>query len=387
MVRTAGSWLVIAGLAAAVTWPLGCGPDDTDNPTAAAALADVLAAVEPEVVTPTLTRFRADAEALVTAAQAWRVAAEAGDGSTSRALAQESWRAAMRTWQQAELMQIGPAASSLTAVAGADVRDAIYSWPTTNPCRVDQETVEAVWDEPDWFTVNLVNTYGLDALEHLLFAGPDNACPGQIDINTNGTWDALGAQGVEVNRAAFAEALATDLVNRTDRLLGAWTDGGFRLDDSVFESNQQALNAVYDALFYLESRTKDRKLAEPLGLGTCTTACAELVELRTSGMSTEAIAANLAGFRLLFTGGEGPGVDDLLRDAGHADLADDLLARLDDADAAAAGLGPIDAELAAAPARVEALHTAVKGVTDLVKGDLATVLALQIPDESAGDND
>ena len=34
-------------------------------------------------------------------------------------------------------MQLGPAGSSLSAVAGADIRDEIYSWPTINPCRID----------------------------------------------------------------------------------------------------------------------------------------------------------------------------------------------------------------------------------------------------------
>ena len=35
--------------------------------------------------------------------------------------------------------QLGPAASALTT-GGEGLRDEVYSWPTVNPCRVDQET-------------------------------------------------------------------------------------------------------------------------------------------------------------------------------------------------------------------------------------------------------
>lgn len=390
MVRTAGSWLVIGALgAAALGWPMACKPGSPDTNVPATGVADVLAAVGPEVVLPTLARFRADAVVLRDRALEWADAADAGsDTEPARADARAAWRAAMLTWQEAEVMQIGPAAPALTAVGGQDVRDAIYSWPTTNPCRVDQETVEAVWDEPDWFTVNLVNSYGLDALEHLLHAGPENVCPGQIDINANGTWDALGPAGVEANRAAFTAALADDLIRRTDALIAAWEGGSFALTTDVFDSEQEALNAVYDGLFYIEKPMKDRKLAEPAGLGACTTDCLDLVELKASGLSTEAVRSNLRGFRLLFTGGDGFGMDELLRQNGHGDLADQVLAATERALQEAEALGaPLDEAMIADPASGQRLHDAVKELTDLVKGDLAVVLALQVPAEASGDND
>ena len=118
--------------------------------------------------------------------------------------------------------------------------------------------------------------------------------------------------------------------------------------------------------------------------GTCPEAAEHLI----SGISAEAVVANLVGFERLFTGGEGAGIDDLLRDLGHADLSDAILAELAHAIETAEALTvPVDEAVAADPAQVEAVHDAVKRVTDLLKGDLVTVLALTIPSEAAGDND
>ena len=47
----------------------------------------------------------------------------------------------------------------------------------------------------------------------------------------------------------------------------------------------------------------------------------------------------------------------------------------------------IDEAIQTDPDAVLAIHTALKEVTDILKGDLATVLSLQIPTEAAGDND
>ena len=48
---------------------------------------------------------------------------------------------------------------------------------------------------------------------------------------------------------------------------------------------------------------------------------------------------------------------------------------------------PLQDAIVEQPADVEALHAAVKRVADALKGDIATVLTLQIPAEAAGDND
>jgi uncharacterized protein len=398
MARTAGelgSWAVVGALAAAVVLqPLACRtPEGEGTGPAGDALIALLADAGPEVVVPTLDRALVASEALVESAEAWAAAeASGGDVAASREAAQEAWRGAVAVWQEAEVLQLGPGASSVTAAGGADLRDEVYSWPTVNPCRVDQETVYGGWSEAAFFEQSLVNVYGLDALETLLFAAPGvNACPGQVDINADGSWDAFGEAGVQLRRAEYAVIAATGVRDTIADLRGRWDDWALVLGaaDAPYESPEDALNAVFDALFYLELYTKDRKLARPLGLKDCVgTACVGEVETPLAGGSNEWIAANLRGFRALYTGAGGAGMDDLLRSLGEDDLADAMAAALDEADAAAAALEvPIDEAALGDPAPAVALHDAVKGVTDLLKGDLATVLVLQVPAEAAGDND
>jgi predicted lipoprotein len=397
MARAAGSarsWGLISALAVAGLLKAACdggkdGPGDEVDDVLAAMLADL----GPRVVSPALARAGDAAGSLEAATTAWRDATAAGgDGEVERAAAQTAWWALMSAWQEVELHQIGPAGSSITAVGGADLRDEVYSWPTVNRCRVDQETVTAEWDADDFFETRLLNVYGLDALEFLIYAPPgENDCGATVDINAEGTWDALGVEGVQRNRAAYAAVLAAHVRANVDALQTAWDPAGGDFtgqvagageSGSVYESATQALNAVFDGLFYLEVVTKDRKLGYAVGESACEASC---TESPLAGGSHAWVAINLAAFRTLYLGGEGAGMDELLRSIGEDALADDLLARLDTADAAAAAVGaPFDT---ADPTAVRALYDAVKGVTDLLKGDVATVLALQIPAEAAGDAD
>lgn len=393
------SWRVLVGLGALVLAKLACGDDKGEDTATSDTLAALLADVGPEVVRPALDRATTAADALVAAASAWEAAEVAGSGGAeAQAAAQEAWWALMAAWQELELYQIGPLGSSITAVGGEDLRDEVYSWPTVNRCRVDQETVEASWDEADFFETSLVNVYGLDALEVVLYApAGENACAETVAINAEGTWDALGVEGVQRSRAAYARALATHTAGVIDEIVARWDpeggDFGAELaragEDSVYESPEQALNAVYDSLFYLETSTKDRKLGYAVGAGDCAeSSCLSDIESPVAGGSHAWVAVNLRAFRTLYLGGDGTGVDDLLRALGEDALADAVISALDEADAAAAAVdAPFDEAMAADRAPVDALYAAVKGVTDLLKGDVATVLLVTIPAEAAGDND
>ena len=386
------SWVALLGLGGWVVMHPTSACDPASTGPVVEGTDQLLRDVGPEVVRPALDRFEAALSELEVAVGAW-----ASDGDEAKAGAQAAFATASTIWQELEVMQVGPAASTLTgADAGAaDLRDEIYSWPTVNPCRVDQETVREAFRDEGYHEVNLVNAYGLDALEHLLWAGDANACPGQVDINSEGTWNALGPAGVAANRADFAVVLVDGLQSATGTLADAWApDGGdfgsqlALAEGSPYVSEQEALNAVYDALFYLEASTKDRKLAEPLGLRDCTVDCAELVEGRASGLSTDWIAANLRGFRALFTGGSGHGFDDLLRDAGHGDVGDRVLEHVDGAIVVAeASSQPIDEYVVTNPRPAQDLHDAIALITDDLKGDLATILSLRLPLAAAGDND
>ncbi|MCB9691968.1 MAG: imelysin family protein [Alphaproteobacteria bacterium] len=383
MARKAGSWALLGGLALAAAWQSGGCDAPPEAPPAPPAMQEVLGSLPTNVVLPRLATFREQLVLLKGPIEAWRTGGSAQD----RDLARVAFVDAMRVWQELEAMQIGPIASALTSDHGQYLRDEIYSWPTVSPCRVDQETVEAGWSSPTWFDDNLVNVYGLDALEHLLFAGPDNTCPGQIPINADGTWDALGPAGVDANRAAYASAVLDHLLVDVDRTRDALA--AHPLDAATYGSEQAALNDVFDALFYLETHVQDRKMAEPLGLRDCTIDCLELVESRgLSGASHVWLAHDVLGVRDLFTGGEGPGFPELLAGSGRQDLADGFLAALDQAHADLVALpGPVDESSALAPAALERAYASVQAAADILRVDIATALLLEIPNEAAGDND
>lgn len=386
------SWSVVAGAAIVAGIAVACTPEGDDPADAAtrAALADV----GPKVVLPAVDRFLVAAEALAAATAAWTAAAGA---APERLAAQAAWREAFVAWQVLEPMQLGPAGASLSVVGGADLRDRIYAWPTVSACKVDQQTAYGAATAPGFVDGALVDVIGLAALETLLFSTPgENACFGGVDINADGTWAALGTDGVQAARAAYADVLADDLVATGTQLRDAWdpASGDFSgaladagADGSPYASPEDALDAVFAALFYLETSTKDVKLGQVLGQVDCEAAsCPENVEAQRADASVAAVRANLDGFAALYRGGDGQGLDDLLVARGHADVAAAIDAAHADAVAKVDAL-VLPLEDAATDPDTLAAFTAVKALTDLVKGDLATVLVLQIPAEAAGDAD
>jgi len=411
MVRMAGSqrlrsWSALGALAlgAVAVHPFGCADDDGDlSKTSAevqAALSQILVDTWPFVIEPALSDARAATQALIEATTEWEAAVTADNGANAaRAEAQAAWRHAMAAWERAELMQLGPAGSSLTTQGGEDLRDEIYSWPTTNPCRVDQETAEEAWDDADFFEINLVNVYGFDALETLLFSpASENACPPQVPPNSDDAFNDLGEDGVSLNRARYATALGKHIISTIDAIHTGWDTAGNDFagvleragePGNPFSSQEDGLNAIFDALFYLELRTKDRKLAWPLGLADCgLDDCTGMIETPLAGSSHTWVAENLQGFSALYTGNDGTGLGELMIVVGQTDIHLDIMDALEAARTTAAALDmPLDQALQDHPEELQGLHDDVKAVTDVLKNDLATLLMLQIPTEAAGDND
>ena len=349
---------------------------------------------------PQLERLEAQAALLVDATVA--LDATGGTDGGARATARDALATLQTTWQQLEVLQLGPAGSPATFTGGQGLRDGIHSWPQVSPCSADQQVVLNRMTEPGWASTRLVNVLGLHTLEYLLFrADSENACPTAASINADGTWAALGEAEVIARRATYARVLADDVLAKVRALRGAWTGSfGESLktageEGSTFSTAQQALDEVYAALFFAELKTKDRKLAVPAGLHVdCTTAvCPELTESPFAHLSLQHIQHNLLGARLVFVGSndagdDGIGFDDLLAGAGHNDAAIDMVGKLNAAIAATTAFeGTIEDALVTEPQRVVDLHAAVKTFTDELKGTLPSLLGLRVPDEGAGDND
>jgi sterol desaturase/sphingolipid hydroxylase (fatty acid hydroxylase superfamily) len=144
---------------------------------------------------------------------------------STKPAAQDAWRRAIDIWQQAELMQFGPAAAP-PALGGQNLREGIYAWPDVNRCLIEQQIVARTYESADTYAAAPSNTRGLGAIEYLLFyQGTDNACGPTASINASGTWMALSADELSARKAAYARAAAADVAAKAQALVAAWEPG------------------------------------------------------------------------------------------------------------------------------------------------------------------
>lgn len=363
----------------------------------------VLVSIGERVVLPTYRTFEERAAELEAAATQYASSLSDSDLAALR----DAWIRAMDVWEEAELMQLGPAGMPPSEVGGAagglDLRDEIYAWDDVSLCRIDQAIVARDYENPDAFAARDVDVRGLLAMEYLIFGQrTSNACTPAATINTSGAWAALVDSGeLPARRAAYARTLAI-LVHRTARQLRqAWEPSGgdfvgqLGRGDGTYMGALDALNAVSDALiFYADRRLKDMKIATAAGLSlSCPSDfCPEALESQQAGRSREHILANLRAIRAIVLGGpsasEGAGFDDLLRCAGCAATADRLLAAIESAIAYVEAMPSLTVERFSE--QVEALrgaHPVVRAITDLLKTEFVTCLDLDLPFSGTGSDD
>lgn len=295
-----------------------------------------------------------------------------------------------------ELFQFGPLASQAEsagkdAYQGQGLRELMYSWPLSARCRVDEQLVLRTYEQS--MKSVLVNGRGLFALDYLLFySGADTECT--PNSTTGKAWPTLSADDIDAGKREYAAALGEDVALQAQTLRQAWAvDGGnfapTLVDATGYPSEQEAMKVLSWALLYVEREVKDWKLGLPAG--HTATAPVSVAEAAFSGLRTAAIRQNLRGFRGLFQGcgpqGEGLGFDDWLSEAGHGELASDIVTAYDAAQAAADTAPELDQ---ASPEELEQLYQAVKHLTDLLKNDLfgaGSPLGLSLPKGIEGDTD
>jgi len=356
------------------------------------------------VISPTFNNFKSEAEKQTTAITTYCESEQGfannnvneAEVNTAKSAAQMQWRATMDVWQQAELMQLGP-----LSIDSNLLRNKIYSWPNVNTCGVDYDVLffknDEVNGQPYDITLRTANRKGLDALEYLLFnESLDSSCA----IGTVPTgWDILSESERKAARCNFATEVAQDIVTSTDTLLDQWngTDGYANQlkqagsSGNSFASDHEAVNRLSDALFYFDSFTKDEKLAIPVGLSTnqCgLVACPADVESPYSKHSLSNIQNNVLAFEKLFTGVDGIGFSDYLIDVGDTATATDMQTSITKVLTTIESLNTtLSDTLENNPDQAEQVHTEVKEITDKLKTDFITSLALELPATSAGDND
>ncbi|MCG5053088.1 MAG: imelysin family protein [Myxococcales bacterium] len=339
-------------------------------------------------------QFATEAGALKVALDAW---AGAPLDAPTRVNAQQAWRNAMATWQQLEAFQFGPAATQ-NVIGGQDLRVTIYSWPTVDRCKVESALARDLYGNPAVLASNL-SLRGLDALETLLFlTDTANACP-PTDALVQAPWALLDAAALDQKRAAYAQVLGNDLLTSSLALQTAWepTGGNFLAKVQTpsappYNSLKMALNALSDALFYVESETKDMKLGPALGITECS-GCTSLYESNFALASKSNVINNLLGFQRLYSGcaldGAGPGFHQLLWTRGAGALAEEMNQALKASQQALATLQSPDLATAIVNERALVLeaHTQLTTLARLMKAQFVSVLDLNLPMSVATDND
>ena len=397
MLRIGSAWVLALALA------LGCGGDDsgTGQPTDNFDRLSMLANLGDNLLVPVYQQFQSSSAELEAAVASYCSALGTADETVRLGDAQAAWSATMDSWQLAEAMLFGPAAMNERTL-----REQVYSWPAVSSCAVDQE-VAAYLGEPSTVDIatKLNNRRGLDAIEYLLFSTELNhTCPVQT---APAGWNELAAPDRQAARCGYAGLAAADVAVRANTVVNAWSPSGDNfigdlksagLSGSSFDSAQEAVNVVSDALFYLDTEVKTMKLGEPAGitLNSCNTAmepCPDELESQFASRSKEHVIANLRGAALLYAGDSlagdpGLGFDDFLIELGAEDLATTLSSELAAARAAADAIpGSLRDALTANYAEVAATHEAARQVTVQLKSQFLTVLGLDLPDSAAGDND
>lgn len=408
--NTAGSWAGLLALGGVAVLTACGGSDDSETTAASLASQQLIAHVGQVVVEPRVVELAQVAGALGEAGAAWGAAP--GDASL-RDRAQDAWRTAIAAVQRLEPLQVGPAGMSGALTGGADLRDAMYSWPTVNACKVDRLLFDGAQDQEGFLQEELVDVRGLDALEYLLFQrGAENACGPDESFNANDAWAALGQAEIERRRAVYVRQAAAICASAAEDLRRAWQqdDGGFGIawrtagqGSELFNTAQMAVDDLFAALLYVDTSLRDLKLAEPLGRsGACATPpCLDEVESFWARASRAHVRHNLEGLSLGLVGVDvretadadvaaAPGFDGMLREVGAAEQADRLVELVRSAFAAEAALrqeATLSELLEADDPGLDTLYDAVKGIADFMKIDLVTLLNLRLPNQGAGDND
>jgi predicted lipoprotein len=304
--------------------------------------------------------------------------------------ARASWKTAMNEWSKMEVLQFGPVTSKIMdPYHGRGLRSFIHPWPQTNRCEVEKQIATKGWQ--GGIDTVLPSARGMYALEYVLYyPGTDTVClPGSP---TGQAWAGLAPADLTTAKNDYAVAVADNVLALALEVRNVWLPEGqnFKAKLTAFEgygSEQEALNVVAWALFYIEKEVKDLKLASRAGIVTTD----PTPETPFALVEIENIRTNLRAFRSLFQGcsadGTGIGFDDWLVAAGHQQLANEMLAALGQVEAAADAFPSFGQ---ASQAQFKQLYDTLKVLTDLLKTQFfgsASPLNLKLPSTAASDTD
>ena len=321
--------------------------------------------------------------------------------------AQSAWRSVMADIQATELHAVGPATAN-----GETLRKRMLSFSegALSTCGIDEIAVLASESDFD-ISSRASNQLGMGAAGYLLFNENVNHSCSTL-VPTTADWNALSENDRKAARCEAAKVIVSDVKNAAEAIQTAWSSSGgnFIAEFTAEGTSGEYLQETSDALFYIEVGGKDKKLAIPLGLRTCTNnSCPETVESKYSKNSLQNIRNNAVSFLEIFEGGAGRGFDDVISEAGFSEVNQSMQTAVADVIAAIDSIGTplydqalsIDSSSKATsctnafsnPGTMDAdlpacsLNGLMKRITDLMKIDFVTIVGVNLPSGVQSDND
>jgi uncharacterized protein len=273
--------------------------------------------------------------------------------------AQQAWKDVLLAWRRIQPFVHGP-------VADLGVYGRIQFWPSR------RQSVDRVLRAPrpidDTYIQELgANAVGLSALELMLFdTRQDDAA--RVAAFT-------GPAGERQRR--YLRALAQELVKQTRLVESAW-QGPAGFAARFGSGGQQHLNLlVNDMLTAIETGAQGR-LRLAIDKRTGPRVSSELVEGGLSGTSQEGLLALLLGARAMYSGGDGMGLDDYLRQ-----LKSPTARRVDvqfqkAIEAVQAIDGPLEQATGAREQAVNQAHEECRALEILLKVEVASALGVTL---------
>lgn len=308
----------------------------------------------------------------------------------TRTAAQAAWRVAMNEQSKMELFQFGPVGSkTVDQYHGRGLRSFVHPWPDLNRCQIETQVVTKAY-AGGWDAV-FPSSRGLYAVEYALYhPGNDTVCLSNSAAAQ--TWATQTPAQLTTAKNEYGVAVVDNVVALSLEIRNVWAADGenFKAKLLAFDgygNEQETLNVVAWSLFYVEKEIKDLKLGSLAGFQTAPF----VSETPFARVEVENLRSNLRAFRSLFQGcaadGAGIGFDDWLIAAGQAQLAQDMLAALTKAQAAADAFPSFSQ---ASTAQFVDFYNSIKPLSDLLKTSFfgsASPLNLKLPASAASDTD
>ncbi|MBC7533348.1 MAG: imelysin family protein [Oligoflexus sp.] len=322
----------------------------------------------------------------------------------SKIEAQNQWRQVMTLWQYFEVLQIGPVGENAKTL-----KYSIYAWPdAANLCKVDEEALKASKSSTYKLPPNN-NRKGLQAIEYLLFEDSLlSRCAAGTAVATE--WNAQTIEVRNSTRCAYLKPLTAEIVNQSNVLVSKTGTEGDNFIGRVLgnaAAEQDLIQAIYQALFFVDLEVKNQKISAPAGLGIAYCAnsplpCPEKAEFEFSDFSLKALDVNFTTFSdIIFgsaTGGRQGGLSALLRASGEsaaAERSEATAAKIGALVESHDGLNLNGLIVAKAQENCDVSSTSwicvarssIRSIFVDLKAEYAKILQVKAPEAAAGDND